>query len=295
MSVLPSPQCIDMPLLNDIAHPPEWIDPDLVQRPLVTFGAAGIAASDITPEELERFAHEHKEMGVHCHQKGELVLALRGILTCEVAGGLWVVPPHSALWIPAGTDHKVTATGVIECYIAFVAPAAAARLPGHCCAIDASPLLRELLIRAASFDLFYPEGGLETHLVDLMMEELAIAEIGNLHLPMPTDRRLRKIADMLTKNPAAPGTLQSWARQVGLSERTLARLVSQQTGMSFGRWRQQLQVMLAVTWLGRGNSVQQVADRLGYEGTGSFVTMFRKALGTTPARYMNQRNRNTMG
>ena len=57
-------------------------------------------------------------------------------------------------------------------------------------------------------------------------------------------------------------------------------------GMSFGRWRQQLQLMLAVKWLGTGASVQQVADRLGYESAGSFVTMFRKALGTSPGRYI---------
>jgi AraC-like DNA-binding protein len=44
--------------------------------------------------------------------------------------------------------------------------------------------------------------------------------------------------------------------------------------------------MLAVKWLGTGSSVQQVADRLGYESAGSFVTMFRKALGTSPGRYM---------
>jgi len=59
--------------------------------------------------------------------------------------------------------------------------------------------------------------------------------------------------------------------------------------MSFGRWRQQFHLMLAVKWLGSGSSVQRVADDLGYESAGSFVTMFRKALGTSPARYMAQR------
>ncbi|WGS50745.1 helix-turn-helix transcriptional regulator [Paraburkholderia sp. D15] len=279
-----------MPLLNDYAHPPEWMDPDLVPRPLVTFGAAGIAVDDIAAEHAANYAHGRKELGFHRHRKGELVLALHGILTCEVEGGLWVVPPQSALWIPCDVEHKVTATGTIECYIAFVTAEAASTLPPQCCAVTASPLLRELLIRAAGFPLLYPEGGLETHLATLLMDELATAKIGDLHLPMPTDRRLRKIADMLMEDPTAPGTMQTWARKVGLSERTLARLLTQQTGMSFGRWRQQLQVMLAVTWLGSGASVQQVADRLGYESTGSFVTMFRKALGTTPGRYMAQRS-----
>lgn len=60
--------------------------------------------------------------------------------------------------------------------------------------------------------------------------------------------------------------------------------------MSFGRWRQQLSVMLAVKWLAGGASIQQVAADLGYESVPSFVTMFRKALGTSPGRYMSERH-----
>jgi AraC-like DNA-binding protein len=66
-------------------------------------------------------------------------------------------------------------------------------------------------------------------------------------------------------------------------------LISRETGMSFGRWRQQLGVMLAVQWLAGGASIQQVAADLGYESVPSFVTMFRKTLGTSPGRYMAER------
>ena len=59
--------------------------------------------------------------------------------------------------------------------------------------------------------------------------------------------------------------------------------------MSFGRWRQQLSVLLAVKWLAGGASIQQVANDLGYESTASFVTMFRKTLGISPGRYMAER------
>jgi AraC-like DNA-binding protein len=59
--------------------------------------------------------------------------------------------------------------------------------------------------------------------------------------------------------------------------------------MSFGRWHQQLNVMLAVQWLAGGGSIQQVAADLGYESVPSFVTMFRKTLGTSPGRYMAER------
>jgi AraC-like DNA-binding protein len=49
-------------------------------------------------------------------------------------------------------------------------------------------------------------------------------------------------------------------------------------------------VTLAVKWLADGASIQQVAADLGYESVPSFVTMFRKALGTSPRRYMAERH-----
>jgi AraC-like DNA-binding protein len=90
-------------------------------------------------------------------------------------------------------------------------------------------------------------------------------------------------------SPVDRGTMDVWARRAGMSERTLARLITRETGMSFGRWRQQLGVMLAVKWLAGGASIQEVAQDLGYESLPSFVTMFRKTIGVSPGRYMAAR------
>lgn len=270
-----------MPILNEFSPNPGWMDPDLVPRPVVTFGATGIVTASLSRRETETDFHHHR--------KGQLMLALRGVLTCEVENGLWLVPPQSAIWIPSDVLHKVKAAGTIECYMAFIDPAVASNLPANCCALSTTPLLRELLIRSASLPALYPEGAMESHLVTLLLDELALVPIGNLHLPMPADSRLRRIGEMIMDDPSDRGTIQTWARRVGLSERTLARILTRETGMSFGRWRQQLQLMLAVKWLSTGSSVQQVADDLGYESAGSFVSMFRKALGTSPGRYIAER------
>lgn len=130
---------------------------------------------------------------------------------------------------------------------------------------------------------------METHLGALLLDEVAVAPVGKLQLPMPTDGRLRKIVEMMMANPSDQGTMKIWARRAGLSERTLARMIARQTGMTFGRWRQQLNIMLALQWLANGATIQRVAIDLGYESAGSFVTMFRKALGTSPGRYMAER------
>jgi AraC-like DNA-binding protein len=254
----------------------DWVEPDDVPRATVSFG--------VLAENLARMETEF-----HRHRKAQLMLLVRGIASCEVAGGLWVVPPQSAIWVPGGLEHNISIAGTFEGYNIFIDPVAAANLPATCCTIGVTPLLRELLIRSASFPLLYPEGGMETRLVTLLLDEIAAMPTGNLHLPMPTDARLRKIARLLMDDPADRATMQTWSARAGLSERTLARLLPRETGMSFGRWRQQLHLMLAVKWLGTGSSVQQVAEDLGYESAGSFVTMFRKALGTSPGRYMAER------
>uniref|UniRef100_Q07HG2 Transcriptional regulator, AraC family n=1 Tax=Rhodopseudomonas palustris (strain BisA53) TaxID=316055 RepID=Q07HG2_RHOP5 len=266
-----------MPILTDSSVASDWIEPDLVARPVVTYG---MASNKIATFELD----------AHRHSKGQIMLVQRGALSCQVEGGLWIVPPRSAVWIPSGALHAIKATGALEGYGAFVAPELDARLPKRCCTVAVTPLLRELLFRAARLPLFYDEGGANSRLIEVLLDEIATAEVEDLHLPMPADPRLRALVDLMMAAPSQRGSLQGWAKQAGVSERTLVRLISRETGMSFGRWRQQLGVVLAVQWLAGGASIQQVAADLGYESVPSFVTMFRKTLGTSPGRYMAERH-----
>lgn len=87
-------------------------------------------------------------------------------------------------------------------------------------------------------------------------------------------------------DPACWQTLAQWAAEFAMSERNLARLVVRETGLSFRRWRHQLQLILALQMLVRGQTVQQTAQSLGYDSTTAFITMFKKGLGQTPGRYL---------
>jgi AraC-like DNA-binding protein len=258
-----------MPILTDFA---EFIDPDEALQPVVTFGVSMPDAS--------------LELAPHTHRKAQVLLSLRGVLTCEAEGGLWLAPPQCAIWVPGGAVHALRASGAIEGYNAFIEPPLADRMPAACCTLSVTPLLRELLRRAAGFPLQYPDCGAEAHLITVLLDELAAAPVERLHLPMPADGRLRRIAQSMMAEPADHGTMRSWAAQAGLSERSLARLLARETGMSFGRWRRQLLIMLALEWMGEGASIQQAATDLGYDSAGGFVTMFRKTLGVSPGRYM---------
>lgn len=260
---------LQMPILENLDV---FVDVDSVSRDVVTLGL--------------KLVTSRIESDVHHHRRAQCIMALSGLLTCEAEEGIMIIPPGTALWIPPGVQHRTMFSGKVEGYNAFIEPAVARDLPVKCCSLVASPLLRELLVRTAGYPMDLADGGMESRVASLLIEEISISKVGQLHLPMPGDPRLRAIFQNIMESPADRRTMKDWAKHAAMSERTFARLVVAETGMSFGRWRQQISVVLALRWMAQGSSIQQVADGLGYENVGSFVTMFRKAMGKPPGRYM---------
>jgi AraC-like DNA-binding protein len=229
---------------------------------------------------------KHWSYGRHQHRKAQLLYSQRGILCCETANTVWLVPPGCALWIPGQLAHSAHGAGVVECHCFYIEPSVIHELPTSCCTISISPLVRELILRVAQLPDCYPLGGREDRLVTTLLDELSDAPIGDLNLPMPRDRRLRRLAETLIAEPNAKSSFAHWADSLGMSERSLSRLMVREIGMSFGRWRHQLHIILALQRLASGESVKTIALELGYENTSSFVNMFRKILGQPPVRYL---------
>ncbi|WP_296745234.1 helix-turn-helix transcriptional regulator [Mesorhizobium sp.] len=223
------------------------------------------------------------EVREHWHRKAQLVFALGGGVTCRVPGGLWMVPPHCGVWIPGRMEHSNIATANARIFFVYIEPGAA-DLPDRCCTLSISPLLRELIVELSDCA---PDDARGDFLGRVLLAELPRMPIQQLHLPISAEPRLRRIAEALADEPADRSTLAEWAKRVALSESSLARLVVQETGLTFGRWRQQLHLIVALRELASGASVQRVSGDLGYESVTAFITMFKKALGKPPAKYLN--------
>ncbi|MDU1924161.1 AraC family transcriptional regulator, partial [Enterobacter sp.] len=149
-----------------------------------------------------------------------------------------------------------------------------------------SPLVRELVLALADRsreELPLPATG---RLVDVLFDELPLQPQEHLQLPVSPHPKIRLMSETMANEPAAWQTLAQWASHFAMSERNLARLVVKETGLSFRRWRHQLQLIVALQFLIGGKSVQQAAQALGYDSTTAFITMFKKGLGQTPARYI---------
>jgi AraC-like DNA-binding protein len=125
----------------------------------------------------------------------------------------------------------------------------------------------------------------ESHLAACLLDELAHAAPLPLNVPMPRDTRLRHLCELLIADPALSASLSDLSKQVGASERTLARLFQAEMQMSFGLWRQQMRLARAAPLIASGKPLSVVAAELGYASQSAFSAMFKKTFGQTPSKF----------
>lgn len=253
------------------------VDPDQFDRPITSFC-------------LET-SEDNDDLPLHSHRKGQLVVASHGSVMCRAPGGLWIVPPQGAVWIPAGIPHSNCVADFGKLYTVFIDPQVS-MLPRNCCTLMITSLVRELIHRLSVFPPLYPVEGPTSRLGRVLLDELVqMSTTDEMYLPISTDNRLQHLASALLQNPGDRSTIDELAARYAMSESTFARLVAKETGMTFGRWRQRLHILVAMQRLTAGSSVQAVSLDLGYETPSAFITMFKKTMGKSPRRFLAERAR----
>jgi len=221
----------------------------------------------------------------HFHDWDQLVYASTGVMTVRTSEGAWVVPAHRAVWIPAGVPHTITMSGNVAMRTLYLRPTLARAPSRGCCVVNVSPLLKELILHACTFPALKKKIRSQRHLIDVIVDQLAAIQMVPLQLPKPSDPRARRIAEALLADPADRRSLEVICKAAGAGKRTVERLFQENVGMSFGKWRQQLRLLTAMQLLADGRKVTHAALEAGYSTPSGFISMFRKALGTTPSAY----------
>ncbi|MEO9383710.1 AraC family transcriptional regulator [Chromobacterium phragmitis] len=228
-----------------------------------------------------------REYGWHQHARAQLMCVENGLIHVETPDGSWLLPPQRAGYLPPGTPHRVRINGALSGWSVYLLPGCCGGLPPRPCVLAISPLLQALVRRAASWPPSAPRSPEQQRIAAVTLDEIRQARHEDLHLPMPSDPRLRRIAQAILADPAGQRSIEEWARIGALSGRSLRRLMRDDAGMSFSRWRQQAQLIWAMEKLAAGMSVAQASDALGYASPSNFIAMFRRAMGATPAQYLS--------
>ena len=240
------------------------------------------------PRAIVAFARDYPSghlIAFHQHTRSQLLYASSGVMTVTTAGGIWVVPPLRAVWVPGLTGHQIVPSGNLSMRSLYIMPEATAGLPRQCCVVSVPPLLRELILHAVTLPCLYEPDSPDERMMNVILDLIQTLKVDPLALPIPSDVRLQKISGILAQNPADNRTLEEWGKMAGATSRTLTRLFRSETGLSFSQWRQQFRILEALRRLGRGQAVTTVALELGYDSPSAFIAMFRKALGKTPGQY----------
>lgn len=230
-----------------------------------------------------------REYDWHHHLRGQLFCVESGLVHVRTEQGSWLLPPNRAGWIPSHEPHKVSISGAMSGWTVLISPQASQDLPHQPCVIGISELMNALVRRAVSWSFQESLPVEQERMIAVLLDEIRRAPHEPLHLRMPTDRRLLRIANAILAQPDDTRTLQAWAAWGGLSPSTLSRIFQLETGNSFAQWRQQARLTHALEMLANGMSVASIADSLGYATPSNFIAMFRRCFGDSPGHYFSKR------
>jgi AraC-like DNA-binding protein len=235
------------------------------------------------------FAHGHV-IPEHSHPEDQLLFASSGVMTLHTKQGVWVVPPMSAVWIPAGTAHSVAMSGPVSMRTLYFLPRLCKKFSEKCFVMNVSALLRELILHACHFKRLNKKALAERRIVEMIVDQLKAVDSIPLQLPHPTDSRAVRVVKALLADPGDQRDLGRLCKDCGASKRTIQRVFLEETKMNFGKWRQQLRLLHGLQLMASGEKVTAAALEVGYSSPSAFISMFRKQLGTTPMRYLADGN-----
>ncbi|MBC2885761.1 helix-turn-helix transcriptional regulator [Ochrobactrum sp. CM-21-5] len=123
------------------------------------------------------------------------------------------------------------------------------------------------------------------HLMRLLAEVVQVSDVLPLHLPLPSEPRVKFICESISRHPCDVSTASEWAKRLNVTAKTVHQLFVKETGMTFAQWREQARLVYALQRLAGGERVIDVAFECGYASQSAFTAMFRRHFGVPPSSF----------
>ncbi len=106
--------------------------------------------------------------------------------------------------------------------------------------------------------------------------------------PLPRSAEAFRAAHLILQDPGDDASAGDLAAAVRVSERTLQRRFTEETGLSLTAWRTRARIAAAQEHLAVGRSLSWVAGRVGFATDSGFVRAFRRFAGETPGAFQRR-------
>lgn len=256
-------------------------DPTAVDSRALPLFAAGAVPVPYVIDRMDELLHRVTVWEPHAHPTHELLWNARGASSVTVDSRTWAITPTTGLWLPAGTVHSARAPAGTWYRTAQFGVHAVPPLAGAPVAVEITPLLGLLLERLVDAGL----DAASRELTERMVLDVLTPAPHQVLVQRPQSALLRPVVAAVDADPGDPRSLADWAVELGVSPRTLTRAFRAETGLSMGRWQAAVRAQQAVLLLAAGESVDDVADAVGYRSASAFGAAFRRETGLTPGRF----------
>lgn len=226
----------------------------------------------------------------HTHTRHQILYARHGTLQLIVQGGSWLLPPHRAAFLSAGTRHRVLVKRRAALHTLYITPSLGPTPPWDCRVFTVAPLAQELFLFAGRFrhDSDPHNALLHSYFSTVLALALEWGDRAILpsHLPTPRSDTLRAATRLIWRKLDRPLSIADLARAAGQSERTLRRHFQSELGMSPHAYLHTVRMLTALDRLADPQiPITTVALDVGFATPSAFSHAFLAFTGETPRAY----------
>lgn len=218
-----------------------------------------------------------------------LLYAVDGAFELEVEGARWRLPPQRAALITADVPIRLSTRGVVHCNSVLFARDAFPPPAGACRVFAITPLAREMLLHTMRWGMDRDPADPQAARFFAVLADLALqlaATPDQFWLPRPRSPELERAVGHTLEHLESTLSLTDVAYAAGVSERTLLRRFTEETGMSWRTFLGRARMIHAMELLEQPTpAVVEVADAIGFASLSAFSTAFRRFTGETPSQY----------
>ncbi|MDV7104608.1 helix-turn-helix transcriptional regulator [Vibrio sp. TH_r3] len=225
----------------------------------------------------------------HAHPRGQLLWGAKGILRVTSEKAIWVVPSTHAVWIPGGHFHQMSSETATQIRNLYIDPSYCVRQNSNqVTMVKMSSLMREVILKLTEHTEQLDKKRVQ-NLGLVALDELDSLETLELYIPSGHDPRLQHLISIIINHPdSSLLLLDTLAKEVGASVRTIERLFKAETGLTFRQWKSRFRLMNSLEKIIQGKKTTLVAHELGYSSVSSFIASFKNLFGCTPQEYTQQ-------